>query len=331
MPSEPSSPNPSSAAHHESAGQGQHPPVTSGVRGLLGLPKRESGLLSTAPLTAPPRGYHYGQPPLPAREEHDESFPEEAPEEGVLEAGGRVRGDSWSDTPRSVPRAGVTIPQPRPAVAPAPRASATTPPSEPRQQTSFMIPGVSTRKTEFPSLSSTSDPTEVPQAEAAQDPSPHPMATSRASAALPHPRTPGRFASELLTKIEDFIAAGEKEPRDAETSRRAAVVMRSPRPGEHLNMPTSRLAAPLGVPNGERGDTNVARQLTQLRRTVNELAATVAAQAARGRDESHAQGHERTTAPPRLVVVQRGVAAATTPRAFWERSRLGRLHLRTGR
>jgi hypothetical protein len=32
-----------------------------------------------------------------------------------------------------------------------------------------------------------------------------------------------------------------------------------------------------------------------------------------------------------MVVVQREDASSTTPRAFWERSRLGRFSLKTGR
>ena len=99
-----------------------------------------------------------------------------------------------------------------------------------------------------------------------------------------------------------------------------SVVSRSPSPVEQM-----------GVPNGEHGDTDVARRLAHLQRTVNELAATVAAQAVHIRDERQAQGRERMTPPQRTVVVQRVDASSTTPRAFWERSRLGRLHLRTGR
>src|SRR5215831_4667984 len=76
MPSEQSPLNNSSPARKGSSEKGQHPPITGGVRGLLGLPIRASGVWSTTPLTAPPRGHHYGQPPLPASEEGGSADPQ---------------------------------------------------------------------------------------------------------------------------------------------------------------------------------------------------------------------------------------------------------------
>src|SRR5262245_51367312 len=88
MPSEASGPANTHSASKGLHETGQHPPITGGVRGLLGLPVRASGVLSTAPLTAPPRGYHYGQPPLPASEEHDEGVHDVARDDGWIEDGG---------------------------------------------------------------------------------------------------------------------------------------------------------------------------------------------------------------------------------------------------
>ncbi|MGH8487402.1 MAG: hypothetical protein ACREXS_00635 [Gammaproteobacteria bacterium] len=127
------------------------------------------------------------------------------------------------------------------------------------------------------------------------------------------------FDSAFLSRLEPLVTEGAKAQHSSE-AQRPSVVSRSPNPVEQM-----------GVPNGERGDADVARRLTQLQRTVSESAATVAAQTAHMRDESQAQGRERKTPPQHMVVVQRGDVSSTTPRAFWERSRLGRLHLRTGR
>ena len=52
---------------------------------LLGLPFSGSDALSTVALTAPLDRHRYGQSPLPASEENDESFGETAPDEGVIE------------------------------------------------------------------------------------------------------------------------------------------------------------------------------------------------------------------------------------------------------
>lgn len=88
MPSEQSPPSNSSPARNGSSEKDQRPPITGGVRGLLGLPMRESGVRSTAPLTALPRGHHYGQPPLLASGESDESFREGCARRRI-ERGGR--------------------------------------------------------------------------------------------------------------------------------------------------------------------------------------------------------------------------------------------------
>jgi hypothetical protein len=319
MPSEQSHPSNSSPARKGSAEQGQHPPITGGVRRLLGLPMRESGVLSTTPLTAPPRGHHYGQPPLPASEENDEGFREGAPDEGLSEEGGSAGADPQSDFPRSLLHHGAALPRAVPENPADTRSTATTMPAEQREQTSFVIPGVSTRRTTFAALSHTADTVKVTQPEEAQEPSPDKMAPLRAPVSLPHTRETAMFDSEFLSRLEHLVTEGAKARNGSETQR-PSVAARSPSPVEQM-----------GVANGERGDTEVARRLTQLQRTVNELAATVSAQAAQMRDERQAQGRERQTPPQRMVVVQRVDASSTTPRAFWERSRLGRFCLKTGR
>jgi hypothetical protein len=334
MPSEQSPSNNTSPARKGSSEKGQHPPITSGVRGLLGLPMRERGVLSTAPLTTPPRGPHYGQPPLPASEGNDESFREVALDEGLIEEGGRAGTDTperpisalhtyetgaRSDFPRSLLRDDASLSR---AILENPadtRSTATTMPAEQREQTSFVIPGVSTHRTEFTALAHTVDTTKVTQPEESQDPSPDKAAPLHAPVSLPHAHKTAMFEVDFLSRLEHLVTEGAKVQHSAETQRTSMAAL-LPNPVEQM-----------GAPNGEQGNSDVDRRLTQLQRMVNELAATVSAQAAHMRDERQAQGRERKPPPQRMVVVQRGEASSTTPRAFWERSRLGRFHLRTGR
>jgi hypothetical protein len=271
---------------------------------------------------------------LPTSEGNDESFREVALDEGLIEEGGRAGTETperpisalqtyetgaQSDSPRSLLHDGASLSRAIPENPADTRSTATKMPTEQREQTHFVIPGVSTHRTEFAALSPTSDTTKVtPQAEALET-SPDQVAPLHAPVLLPHTRETATFDSAFLSRLEQFVTEGAQAQHSSE-AQWPATAPRSPNPVEHM-----------GIPNGEQGDADVARRLTQLQRTVSELAATVAAQAAHMRDESQTQGHERKTPPQRMVVVQRRENASTTPCAFWERSRLGRLHLRTGR
>jgi hypothetical protein len=185
MPSEKSAPANTNSASKGLQETGQHPPITGGVRGLLGLPMRASGVLSTAPLTAPPRGHHYGQPPWLASGESDESFREGALDEGWSEEGGSVGTDSQSDFPGVLLHGGASLPTTKPENPADTRSTATKMPTEQREQTHFVIPGVSTHRTEFAALSPTSDTTKVtPQAEALET-SPDQVAPLHAPVLLP--------------------------------------------------------------------------------------------------------------------------------------------------
>jgi hypothetical protein len=159
----------------------------------------------------------------------------------------------------------------------------------------------------------------VAQQQDSQEPSPDKAAPVPAPVSLPPTRETAMFESEFLSRLEHLVTRDAKAQHRPET-RRTSVAALSPSPVERM-----------GLPSEERGEADVARRLTQLQRTVSDLAATVSAQGAQLRDESQAQWRERKTPPQRMVVVQRVDASSTTPRAFWERSRLGRLHLKTGR
>ena len=314
MPSEQSTSSNASPTRTGSAGKGQQPPTTGGVRELLGLPMRESGVLPTAPLTAPSRGQRYEQPPSPASEENGESFREIAPDEELIEAEGSARADLQDNFPASLPRHGAlssgVVPE-----HPVDQRSA--PPAMTlahREHTSFDIPGVSTHRTEFTALSRTSDTTKITRPEESHKPSPDKTAP-HASASLAHPNEKQMLDSEFLSRLEHFFGEGTHVRNDSEAKRAS------------LMAPSPSLVAQLGAANGEQGDTDVVGRLAQLQRVVGELAATVS----RNRDESQAQGSKPKTPPERMVVVQRVAASSTTPRAFWERSRLGRFYLRTGR
>jgi hypothetical protein len=319
MPSEQSPPSNASPARHRSSEKDQRPPSTGGVRGLLGLPMRASGVLSTAPLTAPPRGHHYGQPPLLASGESDESFREGALDEGWSEEGGSASADSQSDIPGAVLHGGASLPITKPGNPVDTRSTTIKMPAEQREQTSFVIPGVSTHRIAFAALSHTADMAQVAQQAEALETSLDQVVPLHTPGLLPHRREEVVSNSEFLPRLAHLVTEGAKAQHSSE-AQRPSVVSHSPSPVEQM-----------GVPHGERGDTDVARRLTQLQRTVSELAATVSAQTTHRRDGSQAQGRERMTPPQRTVVVQRVDASSTTPHAFWERSRLGRLHLRTGR
>ena len=319
MPSEASPPGHASPNRNGSSEQDQRPLTTGGVRGLLGLPLRASGGRSTAPLSAPPRGHHYGQPPLFASGESDEGLPEGARDAGLSQERERTGVDSRSDVPRALPRGGASLPQSQPESPAETHSTSTRTPGEHHEHTSFVIPGVSMQRTEFTALSHPADTAQVTPQAAAPATGPDQGAPLHASILLPHTRTATMFDGELLSRLEQLVTDGAQAQHGL-AAQRPAVVSRSPSPVEQM-----------GVPHGEHGDTAMARQLAQLQRTVSELAATIAAQAIHTRDQSQAQARERMTPPQRTVVVQRVDASSTTPGAFWERSRLGRLHLRTGR
>jgi hypothetical protein len=140
-----------------------------------------------------------------------------------------------------------------------------------------------------------------------------------APVSLPHPRETATIDGEFLSRLEHLVIEGAKARNDSETQRRSVMAL------------SPSLVEQMGISNGQQGDTDVAGRLAQLQRVVGDLAATVSSQAAQMRDERQAQQRERKTPPERMVVVQRVAASSTTPRAFWERSRLGRFYLKTGR
>src|SRR4249919_2720393 len=148
MPSEQSPPSNARPTRTGSTEKGLHPSSTGGVRGLLGLPMRESGLQPTASLTAP-RGHHSGQPPLPASGENDESLREIARDEELIEAGGSAGTDPESDFSGSLPHDVASAPSAIPENPADPRSTPSAMSAEHREQTSFLIPGVSTQRTEF--------------------------------------------------------------------------------------------------------------------------------------------------------------------------------------
>ncbi|NOT56611.1 MAG: hypothetical protein HOP18_18590 [Deltaproteobacteria bacterium] len=335
MPSEHPPSNNTSATGTRPTETAQPPATKGGVRALLGLPLRDSGVPSTVALTTPSAGHRYRQSLLPTPEEDEwsgdtadnEGFIEEV-SRGVANVSGRpphgidaYEGEAPGSISRPRLRDGAPTLLSRQENTASAATTATAPSAAQREQTSFVIPGISTERTEFAALSHTSDTAKVTQQEESQEPSADKMAPRHALASLPHARETAIFDSEFLSKLEKFehlVTEGAKA-RHGPEARRLSVTARSP-----------SLVERMGGPNGARDETDVARRLTQLQRTVGELAATIAAQAAHLRDESHAQGRQRKTPPQRMVVVQRTDASSTT-RAFWERSRLSRAHLRTGR
>lgn len=309
----------------------QPPHNTSGVRNLLGLPTRDSTLPATAPLAAPPSGHHYGQPPLPASMASDEGFSESLPvDEFLAEVNDTVADFLGHPTrPRNVDVTSSQSVKSQSLVSDSathhgarqerdPSATSTLPtsvPAQPQPQ-SFSIPGVSTRPTNFPALSQTvKEPVfnsleAVPQSD-----------TVLRQAQHEREKRTGSEDSSVLHKSFNVAQARpvESETRGKLTPSQPPVAL-PPSPHEHV-----------GSQLDERGGREVLQRLAHLQRTVNELTATVASQAQRIREEEQARKHGRKTPTQPTVIVKRVEAPSTTPRAFWERSRLSRLHLRTGR
>jgi hypothetical protein len=125
---------------------------------------------------------------------------------------------------------------------------------------------------------------------------------------------------EFLSRLGHLVTDGAREQHSVEVQHASP----APRPPNFLEQ--------AGLPNQEGDAQELIQRVEHLQRTVRDLAATVSSQAARTSDDSQAQRHERTiSAPERVVIVKRTDRSSTTPRAFWERSRLGRFYLRSGR
>jgi hypothetical protein len=308
----------------------QHPPSTGGVRMLLGLPFSDSAL-STVALTAPLGRHRYGQSPLPAPEESKESFGETPPDEGVIEETRGAGADFperlarslayETDTPRDFPRAPLhddaRVSRAMRENATDARSTLTEPSAEQREQTRLVIPGVSTHRTAFPTLSQTADTPTIRVEGEPRDAIPQLTAPLNAPASLPHAHEMATSDVELLTRLEQLVTEGA---RGSEARSRPSAPL------------SSGPLEPMSMQNGERSGQEFAQRFQQLQRTVRELAATVSSQAARNRDESQAQRRERQTPPlQRTVIIKHSERPPTTPRAFWERSRLGRFFLKTGR
>jgi hypothetical protein len=297
-----------------SAEQLQHPPSRGGVRMLLGLPCSDFGTLSTAALTAPPGRQRYGQSPLPAPEESHEGF-EETPDEGVI---AEARG-AGADFP-ALRRDGTPFSQAGREHAAAARVMPTALSAEQREPSHLVIPGVSTHRTAFPALSRTADTPTLSTAGEPQHAIPPQTAPLSAPASPPQARQVTTVDVELLTRLAQLVTAGTRTQQDAPAWPGASAPL-SPAPVE-----------PIRLPNAEAGDQDLAQRFAQLQRTVHDLAATVSSQAARHSDDSQAQRRARQTPPrQRRRVMNRADEPSTTPRAFWQRRRLGRLALRTGR
>ena len=281
---------------------------------LLGLPFSDSAVSTVALATASGRHRH-GQSPLTAAEESDESFGETAPDEGVIEeTRGAVANFSErlarsftyeTDTPRDFPRAprrdGAPFSREMRENAADGRSTLTEPSAEHREQTRLVVPGASTHRTDFPALSLNTDTPTISVDVEGEPWNAIPQQAARLSAPVSLPRARERTTSDvkLLTRLEQLVTEG---------------------------------ARPLGMQNGERGGQDLAQRFEQLQRTVRDLAATVSSQAARSRDESQLQSRDQKRTPlQRTVIIKHSEASSTAPRAFWERSRLGRFYLRSGR
>jgi hypothetical protein len=318
MPAKQSIPSGLIPARNGSSENGQYPSIAGGVRGLLGLPRGERGAVSAAVLAAPPRGHHYGGAPFPAGDETDENFRESSLNEGFVEEAGSGGADLQSDLPRSLPRYYASLPgaeaENAATLSPTPKM-----PAAEHKETKFVIPGVSTQRTHF-TVSHNPGTSKVTEPEEPQETGPDKPALLQTPISLSHTSAMALRDVEFLSRLGDLVTDGARERHSVE-GQHTAVAPRSPNSTEQI-----------GVSNAERDGQELVRRLEHLQRTVRDLAATVSSQAGRHSDASQTQRHERTiAAPERVVVVKRADASSTTSRAFWERSRLGRFYLRSGR
>ncbi len=315
MPSEPLPPHSQSITRQGPPETLQHPPSRGGVRMLLGLPFSGSGALSMVASTVPAGRNRYGQSPLPAPEESTESFAETPAGEEVIDE---------TDTPRNFPRTPLRDGAPfsramRENAADA-RSTLTEPSVEDREQIRLVIPGVSTHRTAFPTLSQTVDIQRNSVEGEQRDTIPPQAARLNAPVSMTRAREMTGSDVELLTRLEQLVTQGVKAQKSSEARSRSSATL-SPGPLE-----------PMSMQNGQRGGQDLAQRFEQLQRTVRDLAATVSSQRARNRNESQAQRSEPKTPPlQRTVIIKHSEASSTAPRAFWERSRLGRFCLKTRR
>jgi hypothetical protein len=188
-----------------------------------------------------------------------------------------------------------------------------------RHEMNFVIPGVSRQPTQFAALSENSDVRERTEPDDSRDFSSHQQTLLRAGLSVAETRATVKSDSEFSSKLRNLLAE--------------AASGQHPVQGPHASVPRwSNPTAQFGGANGKRDGEDLVGRFEHLQRAVRDLAATVSSQAARHREESQAQRRERKTPPPqRTVVIKRAEALSTTPRAFWERSRLGPFYLRTRR
>lgn len=210
----------------------------------------------------------------------------------------------------------------------------------PRERTSIEIPGVSTRKHDVPVSSPPEDSRESVQKKTPHEESGEPLQPVTASGR--YPREADARDAELLTRLERFVAEAETirqsetqmtgEPNQTAPQSIFSVHSREVRPLSPAflpaNLPGQRNGADL-----EHTNRKMAEQLRQLQRTVHELTVLVSSLSAQHTDGGQPPRREQTTLQSvhHTTIIKQSRSPFGTTRAFWERSRLSRVHLRTGR
>ena len=328
----------------------EHPRST--VRVLLGLPVDKEGNRPTTGKLTLPAGLRYGQSPLPEwdntesrqerREEQDnwDEWPgEEIDNQGSAALDQPVRPISQRQTSRAGALFSSVTSQSTPASASQPPDHLPTPTAPARlERTHLEMPGVSTRRQDFPALSQPdttgttspdgADRTEASGLERYGRPAPS------ASSAL----GPKTLDADLLDRLERLVADTEAD-HSAEVGTTSVSDRTAPRHGSATDGPqvgrrSSASHSPVEQTNVQRLDRAnqaLAAQLEQLRRMVGELAKKSAPQPAQ--QPAPPQPRERPASQPaqRTVIVKHPPPLSRTPRAFWERRYLSRASLRSMR
>jgi hypothetical protein len=303
-----------------------------GVRTLLGLPSRERGQMSSRPLTAPSGRALHGHSLWQVFKERDESVGGSSPHAGIIDEERETNAGLRTVQTRTLNSRDLDVERhvrgslrrdnamlSLAAEEAAAISDTTAGGSQPGQATSssLAIPGISRQRTGSRlSIQATVDakgdsPNSIPE-QAAQF-------SARASAS--------RGLRNIASNAESFVRS---EPSVARGASPENVAVPRSLSSSSAQSPAGQFAH-MEIERSRRGEQDLADRFEQLRRTVGELAASLEALALQNRLDSQSPRRERAAATQRAVVAPRPEASSAVPRAFWDRSRIGRLSVTTRR
>ncbi len=153
---------------------------------------------------------------------------------------------------------------------------------------------------------------------------------------------PPPITQESVTGDMRTVSSERKTVRTNQFSPRMVPLSASSEERSEFNpYQTPGASLPVSTDTANRSNREAAERIEQLRHTVHELASKISSQQSQIRNETQQQplrsespdqrsGPEQTPSPPPqpVVIIKQSSNRARTPCAFWERSYLGRFHLR---